>query len=110
MKTTNYISQFSHSIKVNFDIVWQTVMAGIALLLGLSPLFLPDPVSYWYVPIVGILLFTHSLTGVRVWKNWLLKTTSVNTKTENFRYGKPVMESKFKKRNAANDHSNAKAA
>ena len=108
MKTSNYISQFTHSIKVNFDVVWQTVMAGIALLLGLSPLFLSDPVSYWYVPIVGILLFTHSLTGVTMWRNLLFKMTSNENK--NLHSGQPVVRSMFAKQNAANDHSDAKAA
>ena len=110
MKTSNFISQFKKSIRINSYKVWQTFMVGVALLLGLSPLIVQNPASYWYLPMIGVLLFTHSLTGMNIWKKWLPKATSDQTETEDLEHIEPVMETLFAKQNSAANHSDQKAA
>jgi len=113
MKTSNLNSKNSQSIDVHSATVWQTVTASCALLLPLSPLILNGPVNYWYLPLLGILLFVLALTGVGIWKSCLSKITEQKIKATdtNFNdYIPPVIITQFGKQNAANNQLFKKAA
>ena len=106
MKPNNFISRINQSIDTHIEYILQILITSIALLFASSPLFLSNPQNNWYLPPIGVLLFTYALCGIHRLKHWLLKITNHYTKnnsTEEYDYIRPIMITNFGKQNIENN-------
>ena len=106
MKTSNFISKFGQSTSHGFDIVLQCLTACFSILLTLSPLVFQNPINYWYLPIIGIMLFTLFLTGINVWSSFRKMKKypdTLNEDTDFFDHLSPVIFTQFAKQNVSNN-------
>lgn len=105
MKSSNFNSHIGQLFNANLDIILQIFTASVGFLFALSPLIMGNPASHWYLPLIGIFLFTYSLTGIHVLKPWLSTLNSQHSETidtKELDYVRPVMVTKFGEQNMAN--------
>lgn len=100
MSTNNFNSSVDRSAKFDVDFLVKASSIGLSLVLSLSILVSGDPAGFWYMPVVGVLLFAFSLVGLSIETGrWMpaRKGCSIEEGVS------AVMITKFGKQNSAND-------
>ena len=64
MTSNNFISSVDKSIFFNAGFLVRASSVGLSLVLSLSMLVPDNPVNYWFMPVVGTVLFALSLLGL----------------------------------------------
>ncbi|MDH5216876.1 MAG: hypothetical protein OEX19_04225 [Gammaproteobacteria bacterium] len=100
MSTNNFNSSVDKSVKFDVDFMIKASSIGLSLVLSLSILVSASPAGFWYMPVVGVLLFAFSLVGLSMDSG---RWRSVRKKCSVDRPVPAVLITEFGKQNSAND-------